>query len=76
MNHVLRRVQTLLPVDLDDQIQLARISGVGHSTVRNWLKGTRNPTFGTLEALVNALGYDLAMVPKGSNNDRSNEGNR
>ena len=68
-NAILKQIFQLLPRSLDEQIELSRVSGVGHSTVRNWLKGTRNPTYNTLEALVNALGYELTMVQKACNDD-------
>ena len=68
-NAMLKQIFQLLPRSLDEQIELSRVSGVGHSTVRNWLKGTRNPTYNTLEALVNALGYDLTIIHKADNND-------
>ena len=38
-------------------------SGVGDSTISNWLKLGRSPTLCNFRAVLNVLGYDLAIVP-------------
>ena len=43
--------------------RLENLSDVSSVTIRCWLHGQRGPSLGNLRAVVNALGYDLALKP-------------
>ena len=45
---------------------LSKISGVHPNTIRNYLAGRCEPTLFNVECLINAFGYDLAVVPRDS----------
>lgn len=47
--------------DLWNQEDLAKKSGVSSSAMRKWRNGARNPRIGELEAVINALGYNLVI---------------
>ena len=47
--------------DLWDQETLEKRSGVSASCMRKWRRGERNPRIQELEAVINALGYDLVV---------------
>lgn len=46
--------------------RLAKISGVHPNTIRNYLAERCEPTLFNVECLINAFGYDLAVVPRDS----------
>ena len=42
--------------------QIAQKSGVSETSLRNWAKGTINPSLDMAEWVLNALGYRLEVV--------------
>lgn len=44
--------------------KLGQISGVHRNTIHNYFVGICEPTLFTAQCLVNALGYELAVVPR------------
>lgn len=44
--------------------KLAKISGVHPNTIHNYLAERCEPTWFNAECLINALGYDLAVIPR------------
>ena len=45
--------------------RLAQISGVHPNTIRNYLAERCEPTLFNVQCIVNALGYDVGVVPRG-----------
>jgi len=45
--------------------RLAQISGVHQNTIRNYLAGRCEPTLFNVRCVVNALGYDVGVTPRG-----------
>ena len=45
--------------------KLAHISGVHQNTIRNYLAGRCEPTLFNVQCVVNALGYDVVVIPRG-----------
>ena len=45
--------------------KLARISGVHQNTIRNYLAERCEPTLFNVQCVVNALGYDVGVIPRG-----------
>lgn len=46
--------------------RLSQLSGVHPNTIRNYLAGRCEPTMFSAECLINALGYDLVVIPRDS----------
>lgn len=46
------------------QEDIAARSGVSSSAMRKWHQGINSPKLMDIEAVVNALGYDLAIKPR------------
>lgn len=44
--------------------KLARISGVHPNTIRNYLAQRCEPTLFNVQCVVNALGYDVGVIPR------------
>ena len=47
--------------ELWSQEDLAKRAGVTSSAMRKWRRGERNPRISELEAVINALGYNLII---------------
>ena len=45
--------------------RLSKISGVHPNTIRNYLAGRCEPTLFNVQCVVNALGYDVGVIPRG-----------
>ena len=45
--------------------KLAQISGVHPNTIRNYLAERCEPTLFNVQCVVNALGYDVGVIPRG-----------
>ena len=64
------RILSALAVLVDEsgmyRSDIERRSGVARSVVRDWCTGKRQATFHNLEAVLDVLGYELAIVPKGA----------
>lgn len=41
----------------------ARKAGISHKSLRDWKHGSHSPTLANLTALLNAMGYQLKVVP-------------
>ncbi len=50
--------------ELWSQEDLAKRAGVTSSAMRKWRRGERNPRISELQAVINALGYDLVIREK------------
>jgi hypothetical protein len=48
---------------------LAKASGVSHTCLSDWRLGKSQPGLLAFEAVANAAGYELKLVPKGSDNE-------
>ena len=46
--------------------KLAQISGVHPNTIRNYLAERCDPTLFNVQCVVNALGYDVGVIPRGN----------
>lgn len=46
--------------------RVSRQAGVGESTISNWRTKGNSPSVGNLEAVLNVLGFRLAVVPLGA----------
>lgn len=45
--------------------RLAQLSGVHPNTIRNYLAERCEPTLFNVQCVVNALGYDVGVIPRG-----------
>lgn len=45
--------------------KLAQLSGVHPNTIRNYLAERCEPTLFNVQCVVNALGYDVGVIPRG-----------
>ena len=64
---VLDQISAVIEASGATNAQLARISGVSPTTIRNWLHGAVNrPQNATIEAVLRPLGYTRAIVPLSS----------
>ena len=43
-------------------MSVAKRAGFNSKTLRNWWSGKRSPALSDVEAVVNALGYDLTLI--------------
>ena len=50
--------------ELWSQEDLAKRAGVTSSAMRKWRRGERNPRISELQAVINAMGYDLVIREK------------
>ena len=46
--------------------KLSQISGVHKNTIRNYLVDRCEPTLFNIQCVVNALGYDVVVIPRDS----------
>ena len=46
-------------------VKLSQISGVHENTIHNYLSGRCEPTLFNAQCVVNALGYDVGVIPRG-----------
>lgn len=44
--------------------QLAKLTGLSHVTIANYITFTRSPTFGSLKLILDALGKKVLIVDK------------
>lgn len=44
--------------------QVSELSGVAIQTIRNWINGDAQPTFGAFLAVINACWYSFIMVKR------------
>jgi transcriptional regulator with XRE-family HTH domain len=51
-------------IDEWEQELLAKRAGVTSSAMRKWRRGERNPRISELQAVINAMGYDLVIREK------------
>lgn len=55
------------------QNELASISGVDRGSISKWFCATRNPRLFMIEAVLNALGYELRIVKRyGKRTEKTN----
>jgi len=60
---VIDRVRTIVQRERLGNRDVARLSGVSATTLRNWFEGeTKRPQFATIAAVVGALGYRQKFV--------------
>jgi ribosome-binding protein aMBF1 (putative translation factor) len=61
---VVRWIWTRINLDEWSQEDLAKKAGVSSSAMRKWRSGDRSPKLSEIEAVVNALGYELKIVER------------
>jgi ribosome-binding protein aMBF1 (putative translation factor) len=61
---IIRFIWRKMNEDMWSQEDLATRSGVSSSAMRKWRRGERNPRISELEAVINAMGYDLVIREK------------
>lgn len=61
---IIRWVWKQMNQDEWSQEDLAARAGVASTTMRRWRRGDRSPRFSELEAVVNALGFEIKLKQK------------
>jgi hypothetical protein len=62
LDPLLKQTNTLLRERAGYVTDICYMAGVDMRTLRRWMTGTHDPTLSCLKALLNTIGYDLAIV--------------
>lgn len=68
---VIRRLAMLLAQRHGQKSEIARDAGVAYKNLALWCKGVSSPSMHNLDAVLNVLGYEIAIVERPKRDDRT-----